>query len=137
MQLRKLQPCNLSIHHTCNAAWAPALTFLSSSSNIHPLLTALVKEYVLPQLDERLCPEWSEESFQKHDSVSDKPERNMSVFIQNHLKCQKQKRVNCHVLHSFHVHYFLTSDQTDSIWNLKVHKSFKSYVILNILYHIL
>lgn len=60
----QLQPRSSPTDHTCNAAWAPALTFLSSSSSTHPLLTALVKEYVLPQLEERLCPECSEESCQ-------------------------------------------------------------------------
>lgn len=130
--LFKLQPCFLSRHHTCNAAWAPALTFLSSSSNIHPLLTALVKEYVLPQLDERLCPEWSEESFEKHDLVSDKAERSMSIFIQNHLKCQKQKKgeLSCPTFISARNSCLLFLNLwTDSIWNLKLHKTFKSYVV--------
>lgn len=40
--------------HTCNIAWAPAFTFLFSSSVTHPLVTALVKEYVRPQLEDRL-----------------------------------------------------------------------------------
>lgn len=131
-----MQPCNLSTQHTCNAAWAPALTFLSSSSNTHPLLTALVKEYVLPQLDERLCPEWSEESFQKHHSVSDQGERKTSVFIQNQLKWQKQEEGTTvsYVHFSKEVMSVLDiSEQTDSTWNLKVHKTSKNYSILKYL----
>lgn len=94
-------PCALSVQHTCSAAWAPALTFLSSSSTTHPRLTALVKEYVLPQLDERLWPQPSEESW-KTRFRQRRGTKQYVVLTQNHLKRQKQKkRGNCHALPSF------------------------------------
>lgn len=41
---------------TCRVDWIPAFTSGFCSSVRQPLLMALLKEYVRPQLDDRLCP---------------------------------------------------------------------------------